>query len=71
MNMRKVHISGIEWDLYDEDSGRTLTPEEAGVETEMDIEIPADADPDEEVNVYLADNYAWSFKHAIWDYIDE
>lgn len=57
-----IKIENIDWDLYDEDEGRELTPEEAGVETEMTIEAPDGSDP-REVAAAVIDKADWCVKN--------
>ena len=63
--MKKIRIN-IDWDLYDEDKGRELTMEEAGVEDHADIEMPEGADVDEYVDEYV-NGLDWCVKGYTWE----
>lgn len=70
----RLSIYNIEWDLYDEDEDRNITPEEAGVEDEIIIEASdiTPTTPKEILERYAEeylDAYPWhvkSYKLKVW-----
>lgn len=69
----KIRILDIDWDLYDEDSGETLTPEQAGVPEYVDIEVlsassrrPSDEDVYAAAAEYMDSNFDWCYKSFRW-----
>jgi len=63
----KIRILDIDWDLYDEDSGETLTPKQAGVPECVDIEVPDGEDVDKAVEEYMDRNFDWCYKSCRWE----
>lgn len=63
----KIRILDIDWDLYDEDSGKTLTPKQAGVPEYVDIEVPDDEDVNTAVSNYMDRNFSWCYKSLSWE----
>lgn len=63
----KIRILDIDWDLYDENSGKTLTPKQAGVPEYVDIEVPDGEDVDEAVEKYMDKNFDWCNKGFSWE----
>lgn len=63
----KIRILDIKWDLYDEDSGKTLTPKQAGVPEYVDIEVPDDEDVNTAVAEYMDRNFDWCHKGFSWE----
>ena len=63
----KIRILDIEWDLYDENSGKTLTPEQAGVPEYVDIEVPDDEDVNTAIEEYMDRNFDWRCKSFSWE----
>lgn len=49
----KIRILDIDWDLYDENSGETLTPKQAGVPEYVDIEVPDGEDVNKAAEEYM------------------
>lgn len=58
----KVRILNIKWDLCDEDSGKALTPKQAGVPEHIDIEVPDGEDINTAVEEYMDKNFDWCHK---------
>lgn len=60
-----IHVFDIDWDTYDEDSGKTLDPKELGLPNEVIIcnlteEMYHDIIDDEEgIADHLSDMYGW------------
>lgn len=63
----KIRILDIEWDLYDENSGKTLTPEQAGVPEYVDIEVPDDEDVNTAIEEYMDRNFSRRCKSFSWE----
>lgn len=63
----KIRILDIEWDLCDENSGKTLTPEQAGVPEYVDIEVPDDEDVNTAIEEYMDRNFDWRCKSFSWE----
>ena len=63
----KIRILDIEWDLYDENSGKTLTPEQAGVPEYVDIEVPDDEDVNTATEEYMDKNFNWCYTSFSWE----
>ena len=63
----KIRILDIDWDLYDENSGKTLTPKQAGVPEYVDIEVPDGEDVDEAAEEFMAKNFNWCNKGFSWE----
>ena len=63
----KIRILDIEWDLCDENSGKTLTPEQAGVPDYVDIEVPDDEDVNTAIEEYMDRNFDWRCKSFSWE----
>lgn len=63
----KIRILDIKWDLYDEESGKTLTPKQAGVPEYVDIEVPDDEDVNTAVTEYMDRNFDWCHKGFSWE----
>ena len=63
----KIRILDIEWDLYDENSGKILTPEQAGVPEYVDIEVPDDEDVNTAIEEYMDRNFDWRCKSFSWE----
>ena len=63
----KIRILDIKWDLYDEDSGKTLTPKQAGVPEYVDIEVPDDEDVNTAVAEYMDKNFDWCYESCSWE----
>ena len=63
----KIRILDIKWDLYDEDSGKTLTPKQAGVPEYVDIEVPDGKDINTAVEKYMDRNFDWCCKSFSWE----
>ena len=63
----KIRILDIDWDLYDENSGKILTPKQAGVPEYVDIEVPDGEDVDEAVERYMDKNFNWCNKGFSWE----
>lgn len=63
----KIRILDIDWDLYDEDSGKTLTPKQAGVPEYVDIEVPDGEDVNTAVSDYMDKNFDWCYKSLSWE----
>lgn len=62
----KIRILDIKWDLYDEDSGKTLTPKQAGVPEYVDIEVPDDEDVNAAAEEYMDRNFDWCYEGFSW-----
>ena len=58
----KIRILDINWDLYDENSGKTLTPKQAGVPEYVDIEVPDGEDVDEAAEEYMDRYFNWRYR---------
>ena len=63
----KIRILDIDWDLYDENSGKTLTPEQAGVPEYVDIEVPDDEDVNTAIEEYMDRNFSRRCKSFSWE----
>ena len=63
----KIRILDIDWDLYDENSGKILTPKQAGVPEYVDIEVPDGEDVDEAAERYMDKNFNWCNKGFSWE----
>ena len=63
----KIRILDIEWDLCDENSGKTLTPEQAGVPEYVDIEVPGDEDVNTAIEEYMDRNFSRRCKSFSWE----
>ena len=63
----KIRILNIDWDLYDENSGKTLTPKQAGVPEYVDIEVPDGEDVDEAAEEFMDKNFNWCNKGFSWE----
>ena len=63
----KIRILDIDWDLYDENSGKTLTPKQAGVPEYVDIEVPDDEDVNTAAEEYMDKNFDWCYKSFSWE----
>ena len=63
----KIRILDIDWDLYDENSGKTLTPKQAGVPDYVDIEVPDDEDVNTAIEEYMDRNFDWRCKSFSWE----
>lgn len=63
----KIRILDIKWDLYDEDSGKTLTPKQAGVPEYVDIEVPDDEDVNTAAEKYMDRNFDWCCESFSWE----
>ena len=65
--MKKIKILEIDWDLYDEDAGRELTPDEAGVPEYVDVDVPEDEDVNTYLDAYIDRNFDWCVKSYTWE----
>lgn len=63
----KIRILDIDWDLYDENSGKTLTPKQAGVPEYVDIEVPDGEDVDAAAEEYMDKNFNWCHRGFSWE----
>lgn len=63
----KIRILDIDWDLYDENSGKTLTPKQAGVPEYVDIEVPDGEDVNTAAEEYMGRNFNWCYKSFSWE----
>lgn len=63
----KIRILDIDWDLYDENSGKTLTPKQAGVPEYVDIEVPDGEDINTAAEEYMDRNFNWCYKSFRWE----
>ena len=63
----KIRILDIDWDLYDENSGETLTPKQAGVPEYVDIEVPDGEDINTATEKYMDRNFDWCYKSFSWE----
>ena len=63
----KIRILDIDWDLYDENSGKTLTPKQAGVPEYVDIEVPDGEDVNKAAEEYLDKNFNWRYRSFSWE----
>ena len=63
----KIRILDIDWDLYDENSGKTLTPKQAGVPEYVDIEVPDGEDVNTAAEEYMDKNFDWCYKSFSWE----
>ena len=63
----KIRILDIDWDLYDENSGKTLTPKQAGVPEYVDIEVPDGEDVDAAAEEYMDKNFNWCNRGFSWE----
>ena len=63
----KIRILDIDWDLYDENSGKTLTPKQAGVPEYVDIEVPDDEDVNTAAEEFMDKNFNWCNKGFSWE----
>ena len=63
----KIRILDIKWDLYDEDSGKTLTPKQAGVPEYIDIEVPDGEDINTAATEYMDRYFSWCHKGFSWE----
>ena len=58
----KIRILDIDWDLYDENSGKTLTPKQAGVPEYVDIEVPDGEDVNRAAEEYMDRYFNWRYR---------
>lgn len=58
----KIRILDIDWDLYDENSGETLTPKQAGVPEYVDIEVPDGKDVNKAAEEYMDKYFNWRYR---------
>ena len=58
----KIRILDINWDLYDENSGKTLTPKQAGVPKYVDIEVPDGEDVNKAAEEYMDKYFNWRYR---------
>ena len=58
----KIRILDIDWDLYDENSGETLTPKQAGVPKYIDIEVPDSKDVNKAAEEYMDKYFNWRYR---------
>ena len=58
----KIRILDIYWDLYDENSGKTLTPKQAGVPEYVDIEVPDGEDVNKAAEEYMDKYFNWRYR---------
>ena len=63
----KIRILDIDWDLYDENSGKTLTPKQAGVPEYVDIEGPDGEDVNTVADEYMDKYFNWRYKSFSWE----
>ena len=63
----KIRILDIDWDLYDENSGKTLTPKQAGVPEYVDIEVPDGEDVNKAAKEYMDKNFNWRYRSFSWE----
>lgn len=63
----KIRILDIEWDLCDENSGKTLTPKQAGVPEYVDIEVPDGEDVNTAAEEYMDKNFSWRCTSFSWE----
>ena len=63
----KIRILDIDWDLYDENSGKTLTPKRAGVPEYVDIEVPDGEDVNKAAEEYMDKNFNWRYRSFSWE----
>ena len=63
----KIRILDIDWDLYDENSGKTLTPKQAGVPEYVDIEVPDGEDVNKAAEEYMDKNFNWRYRSFSWE----
>ena len=63
----KIRILDIDWDLYDENSGKTLTPKQAGVPEYVDIEVPDGEDVNKAAEEYMDKNFSWRYRSFSWE----
>ena len=63
----KIRILDIDWDLYDENSGKTLTPKRAGVPEYVDIEVTDGEDVNKAAEEYLDKNFNWRYRSFSWE----
>ena len=63
----KIRILDIEWDLCDENSGKTLTPKQAGVPEYVDIEVPDGEDVNTAAEEYMDRNFDWRCESFSWE----
>ena len=63
----KIRILDIDWDLYDENSGKTLAPKRAGVPEYVDIEVPDGEDVNKAAEEYLDKNFNWRYRSFSWE----
>ena len=63
----KIRILDIDWDLYDENSGKVLTPKQAGVPEYVDIEVPDGEDVNTAAEEYMDKNFNWCYKSFRWE----
>ena len=63
----KIRILDIDWDLYDENSGKTLTPKRAGVPEYVDIEVPDGEDVNKAAEEYMDKNFNWRYRSFGWE----
>ena len=63
----KIRILDIDWDLYDENSGKTLTPKRAGVPEYVDIEVPDGEDVNKAAEEYMDKNFNWRCRSFSWE----
>ena len=58
----KIRILDIDWDLYDENSGKTLTPKQAGVPKYIDLEVPDGKDVNKAAEEYMDKYFNWHYR---------
>ena len=58
----KIRILDIDWDLYDENCGKTLTPKQAGVPEYIDIEVPDGEDVNKAAEEYMDKYFNWRYR---------
>ena len=63
----KIRILDIDWDLCDENSGKTLTPKRAGVPEYVDIEVPDGEDVNKAAEEYMDKNFNWRYRSFSWE----
>ena len=63
----KIRILDIDWDLYDENSGKTLTSKQAGVPEYIDIEVPDGEDVNKAAEEYMDKYFNWRYRSFSWE----
>ena len=63
----KIRILDIDWDLYDENSGKTLTSKQAGVPEYVDIEVPDGEDVNKAAEEYMDKCFNWRYRSFGWE----